>query len=122
MGKQSHEETSNHPGRFATRGLRERHAHATGGICRTWRRPSITSDAGCHGQFIGTTSKREACESASANMEGRERHDQMQLCLAQARIDRGRQAVDQNIMAPQRQDFVRACVGGDDDRGSGGVR
>ena len=68
------------------------------------------------------TSKREVCESASANLEGRERHDQMQLCLAQARIDCGRQAVDQKIMGPQRQDFVRACVGGDDDRGSGGAK
>jgi len=68
------------------------------------------------------TSRREACESASANVEGRERHDQMQLCLAQARIDCGRQAADQKIMGPQRQDFVRACVGGDDDRSSDGAK
>jgi hypothetical protein len=46
----------------------------------------------------------------------------MQLCLAQARIDCGRQAVDQKIMGPPRQDFVRGCVGGDDDRSSGGAK
>jgi hypothetical protein len=63
------------------------------------------------------TTKRAACESASANAKGQDRRDQMQLCLAQARIDCLRQAVDQKIIGSERRDFVRSCVGGDDDRG-----
>jgi len=66
--------------------------------------------------------KREACQSASASLKGEQRRDQMQLCLAQARIDCLREAIDQKIMGQERRDFVRACVGGDDDRGFRGEK
>jgi hypothetical protein len=35
----------------------------------------------------------------------------MQLCMAQARMDCLKQAVDQKIVGPQRREFVRTCVG-----------
>ena len=56
-------------------------------------------------------SKRFACRAAAQKFEGQERTDQMQLCMAQARVDCLKQAVDQKIVGPQRRDFVQSCVG-----------
>jgi len=44
-------------------------------------------------------------------MKGQARKDQMQLCMMQARLDCLKQAIDQNIVGPQRKDFVKSCVG-----------
>jgi hypothetical protein len=56
------------------------------------------------------SSKRFACQSASQGMKGQERQDQMQLCMAQARLDCLKRAIDQKIVGPQRRDFVRDCI------------
>ena len=56
-------------------------------------------------------SKRFACRAASQAAQGQDRQDQMQLCMAQARMDCLKQAIDQKIVGPQRRDFVRTCVG-----------
>jgi hypothetical protein len=61
--------------------------------------------------------KRVACQAAAQGMKGPERRDQMQLCLAQARLDCTKQAIDQKVDAPQRRDFVRNCVGAKPARG-----
>jgi hypothetical protein len=45
-------------------------------------------------------------------MKGQERHDQMQLCMAQAHLDCVKQAIDQKVVGPQRRDFMKTCVGG----------
>ncbi len=58
-------------------------------------------------------SKRYACRAASQSAQGQERQDQMQLCMAQARLDCLKQAIDQKIVGPQRREFVRTCVGGE---------
>jgi hypothetical protein len=55
--------------------------------------------------------KKLACQSASEAMKGQARKDQMQLCMMQARLDCLKQAIDQNIVGPQRKDFVKSCVG-----------
>jgi hypothetical protein len=55
--------------------------------------------------------KRYACRAASQKFQGQERADQMQLCLAQARLDCLKQAIDQKIVGPQRREFVQSCVG-----------
>ncbi len=57
------------------------------------------------------TSKRMACRGASQSLTGQDRSDQMQLCMAQARLDCLKQAVDQKIVGPERKDFVQSCVG-----------
>ena len=54
--------------------------------------------------------KRFACQAASQGFKGQERQDQMQLCMAQARLDCLKQAIDQKIVGPQRKDFVKSCV------------
>ena len=55
-------------------------------------------------------SKRLACRTAAQAVQGQDRQDQMQLCMAQARLDCLKQAVAQKIVGPQRKDFVDTCV------------
>jgi hypothetical protein len=43
-------------------------------------------------------------------MGGQEGKDQMQVCMAQARLDCLKQAIDQRIVGPQRKEFVKNCV------------
>ena len=57
------------------------------------------------------TGKKLACQTASQAMNGQAKKDQMQLCVMQARLDCLKQAIDQNIVGPQRKEFVRSCVG-----------
>ncbi len=56
--------------------------------------------------------KRSACQTAAQAMKGQERHDQMQLCMAQAHLDCVKQAIDQKVVGPQRRDFMKTCMGG----------
>ena len=56
-------------------------------------------------------SKRYACRASVQGIQGQERSDQMQLCMAQAHLDCLKQAIDQKIVGPQRRDFVRTCLG-----------
>lgn len=56
--------------------------------------------------------KRSACQAAAQGMKGQERHDQMQLCMAQAHLDCVKQAIDQKVVGPQRRDFMKTCLGG----------
>lgn len=55
--------------------------------------------------------KRAACQSAAKALKGQDRHDQMQLCMAQAHLDCLKQAIDQKITGPQRKEFVKSCAG-----------
>jgi hypothetical protein len=55
--------------------------------------------------------KRAACQSSAQAVKGQDKRDQMQLCMAQARLDCLKQAVDQKITGPQRKDFVKSCAG-----------
>ena len=57
------------------------------------------------------SAKRAACQSAAKALKGQDRHDQMQLCMAQAHLDCPKQAIDQKIVGPQRKDFVKSCAG-----------
>jgi Spy/CpxP family protein refolding chaperone len=57
------------------------------------------------------TSKRFACQTASQGFQGQEQRDQMQLCMAQARLDCLKQAIDQKIVGPQRKEFLKSCAG-----------
>lgn len=55
--------------------------------------------------------KRAGCQSSTQALKGQEKHDQMQLCMAQAHLDCLKQAIDQKITGPQRKDFVKSCAG-----------
>ena len=55
--------------------------------------------------------KRTACQNSTQALKGQDKRDQMQLCMAQARLDCLKQAVDQKITGAQRKDFVKSCAG-----------
>ena len=56
--------------------------------------------------------KRADCLAAAQGKQGQDRQDQIQLCLAQARVECLKQAIDQKIVGPQRHDFIKSCVAG----------
>jgi hypothetical protein len=56
------------------------------------------------------SSKRFACHTASQGLKGQEQRDQIQLCVAQARIDCLKQAIDQKIVGRERKEFVKSCM------------
>ena len=55
--------------------------------------------------------KRASCEASTQASKGENKRDQVQLCLAKARIDCLNQAVDQKIFGKQRAAFVNNCMG-----------
>ncbi|WP_128923562.1 hypothetical protein [Bradyrhizobium guangxiense] len=57
--------------------------------------------------------KRVTCLATTASLNGQDRRDQLQLCMAQARLDCLKQAIDQNIVGEERKSFVKTCVGSD---------
>lgn len=57
--------------------------------------------------------KRVTCLATTANLKGQEKRDQMQLCMAQARLDCLKQAIDQKVVGETRKSFIKTCVGAD---------
>ncbi|MCK1421165.1 hypothetical protein IVB14_03040 [Bradyrhizobium sp. 180] len=57
--------------------------------------------------------KRVTCLATAQNLKGQDKRDQMQLCMAQARVDCLKQAVDQKIVGEARKTFIKTCVGAD---------
>lgn len=57
--------------------------------------------------------KRVTCVATTASLKGQEKRDQLQLCLAQARLDCLKQAIDQKVVGETRKSFIKTCVGGD---------
>jgi hypothetical protein len=57
--------------------------------------------------------KRVTCLSSTQNLKGQDKRDQLQLCMAQARLDCLKQAIDQKIVGELRKSFIKTCVGAD---------
>jgi len=57
--------------------------------------------------------KRVTCLASTASLKGQDKRDQMQLCMAQARVDCLKQAIDQKVVGEPRKNFIKTCVGGD---------
>ena len=57
--------------------------------------------------------KRMACLATTQGLKGQDKRDQMQLCMAQARVDCLKQAIDQKVVGEARKGFIKTCVGGD---------
>lgn len=57
--------------------------------------------------------KRVTCLATTASLKGQDKRDQLQLCLAQARLDCLKQAIDQKIVGEARKSFIKTCVGSD---------
>ncbi|WP_063687203.1 hypothetical protein [Bradyrhizobium stylosanthis] len=59
------------------------------------------------------SAKRVTCLATTASLKGQDKRDQMQLCMAQARVDCLKQAIDQKVVGETRKSFIKTCVGGD---------
>jgi hypothetical protein len=57
--------------------------------------------------------KRVTCLATTQNLKGQDKRDQMQLCMAQARLDCLKQAIDQKVVGEARKSSIKTCVGGD---------
>lgn len=57
--------------------------------------------------------KRVTCLATTQDLKGQDKRDQMQLCMAQARLDCLKQAVDQKLVGVPRKNFIKTCVGAD---------
>ena len=57
--------------------------------------------------------KRVTCLATTASLKGQDKRDQLQLCLAQARLDCLKQAIDQKVVGESRKSFIKTCVGSD---------
>ncbi|PDT92059.1 hypothetical protein CO669_01960 [Bradyrhizobium sp. Y36] len=57
--------------------------------------------------------KRVTCLATTQNLKGQDKRDQLQLCLAQARLDCLKQAIDQKIVGEARKSAIKTCVGTD---------
>jgi hypothetical protein len=58
--------------------------------------------------------KRVTCLATTASLKGQDKRDQMQLCMAQARLDCLKQAIDQKVVGEPRKTLIKGCVGGDE--------
>ncbi|MBR0841914.1 hypothetical protein JQ607_17085 [Bradyrhizobium liaoningense] len=57
--------------------------------------------------------KRVTCLATTASLSGQDKRDQLQLCMAQARVDCLKQAIDQKVVGEARKGFIKTCVGSD---------
>ena len=57
--------------------------------------------------------RRVTCLATTQSLKGQDKRDQMQLCMAQARLDCLKQAIDQKVVGEPRKSFIKTCVGGD---------
>ena len=58
--------------------------------------------------------KRVTCLATTQALKGQDKRDQMQLCMAQGRLDCLRQAIDQKVVGEPRKTLIKSCVGGDE--------
>jgi hypothetical protein len=60
----------------------------------------------------GKTGKRETCRQsiAAKSLKRQEAHDQLQLCVARARVECLQQAIDQKLRSVVRRVFVKSCI------------
>lgn len=57
--------------------------------------------------------RRVTCLATTQNLKGQDKRDQMQLCMAQARLDCLKQAIDQKVVGAARKSAIKTCVGAD---------
>ncbi|MDA9402444.1 hypothetical protein [Bradyrhizobium sp. CCBAU 45389] len=79
-------------------------------LAQTSSQPSAAAPAGT---VPVPAAKRVTCLATTQNLKGQDKRDQMQLCMAQARVDCLKQAIDQKVIGEPRKSFIKTCVGGD---------
>ena len=72
-----------------------------------------TTPSAAPGAVPVPATKRVTCLGSTQNLKGQDKRDQMQLCMAQARVDCLKQAIDQKVAGEPRKSFIKTCMGGD---------
>jgi len=72
-----------------------------------------TAPAAPTGTVPVPATKRVTCLATTQSLKGQDKRDQMQLCMAQARVDCLKQAIDQKVVGETRKTFIKTCVGAD---------
>jgi hypothetical protein len=72
--------------------------------------PAPTPAAAPDKSGSGGGGKRADCMAAVQGKTGQDKQDQFQLCIAQARVDCLKQAIDQKVVGPQRRDAIKSCM------------
>ncbi|MCP3403179.1 hypothetical protein [Bradyrhizobium sp. CCGB20] len=75
--------------------------------------PPVAAPAGPTGTVPVPATKRVTCLATTQNLKGQDKRDQMQLCMAQARLDCLKQAIDQKVVDEARKSAIKTCVGTD---------
>jgi hypothetical protein len=50
------------------------------------------------------------CHTSAQALQGQDRKDQMELCVAEAHLDCLKQAIAKKAIGPQRRDFIKTCM------------
>jgi hypothetical protein len=56
------------------------------------------------------TGKWLTCRSSAQALQGQDKKDQIELCVAEARLDCLKQAIAKKVIGPERRDFIKTCV------------
>lgn len=75
--------------------------------------PPVAAPAAPTGTVPVPATKRVTCLATTQNLKGQDKRDQMQLCMAQARLDCLKQAIDQKVVGEARKSAIKTCVGAD---------
>jgi hypothetical protein len=74
---------------------------------------AVPADGKPHHRSVTRVGKRETCRqsvSAKKHLGKYQARDQMQLCVAQARVECLKQAIDQKLRGSARRVYVKSCV------------
>ncbi|WP_420837868.1 hypothetical protein [Bradyrhizobium zhanjiangense] len=82
-------------------------------LAQTPSPPPAAAPANPTGAVPVPATKRVTCLATTQNLKGQDKRDQLQLCMAQARLDCLKQAIDQKIVGEARKTFIKTCVGAD---------
>jgi hypothetical protein len=56
------------------------------------------------------TGKWLTCRTQAQTLQGQDKKDQIELCVAEARLDCLKQAIAQKVVGPERRDFIKTCM------------
>jgi hypothetical protein len=56
------------------------------------------------------TGKWLTCRTSAQTLQGQDKKDQIELCMAEARLDCVKQAIAKKVVGPERRDFIKTCM------------
>jgi hypothetical protein len=56
------------------------------------------------------TGKWLTCRASAQTLQDQDKKDQIELCVAEARLDCLKQAIAKKVVGPERRDFIKTCM------------